>query len=157
MKAGFVTPDGADALCYAKGMKIEEVLDFVKKQGLMQLATVNSEGKPEASVVEFGELADFTIVIDLLMDSRKYKNLQSNPNVAVVIGWDDSITVQLEGEAHELSGVELEAAKQAYFAKTPWSKKWESNPSIVYFAIKPHWVRYSDLNKTPWQIQEFNL
>lgn len=138
-------------------MKIEDVLEFVKKQGLMQLATVNSESKPEASVVEFGELDDFTLVIDLLTDSRKYKNLQSNKNVAVVIGWDDSITVQLEGEAHELRGAELEVAKQAYFAKNPQAKKWEHAPGIVYFAIKPHWVRYSDLNETPWYIQEFKL
>lgn len=38
---------------------------------------------------------------------RKYKNLQDNPRVSFVIGWDDDISVQYEGIAVELKGEEL--------------------------------------------------
>ncbi|MCA9325362.1 pyridoxamine 5'-phosphate oxidase family protein [Candidatus Saccharibacteria bacterium] len=138
-------------------MSIEDVLEFVKKHDLMMLATVDDNGKPEAAVVEFGEKDDFTIVIDTLTTSRKYKNLQSCNNVAVVVGWDNSVTVQFEGSATELLGPALEAAKQAYFAKNPRAKKWADRPDVAYFAIKPNWIRYSDLNQDPWLIEEFSL
>jgi len=138
-------------------MKKEEVLKFIKKHDLAVVATVSVENKPQASVVEFGELDDLAIIIDLLKTSRKYKNLQSNRNVAVVIGWDDNITVQMDGIAHELSGEELEKAKIAYFVKNPRAKKWANNPDIVYYVLKPYWIRYSDVTKHPWLIEEFSL
>lgn len=138
-------------------MKLEDIWVFVRQHDLMMLATVTAEGKPEASVVEFGETDDFTIIIDTLMSSRKYENLQENPEVAMVIGWDDSITVQLEGRAEELSGRALEQAQQAYFAKNPRAKKWANRPEVAYFTIKPSWLRYSDLNQNPWQVEELDI
>ncbi len=138
-------------------MKLEEVLNFVRKHDIMTIATVSPEGKPEAAVVEFGELDDGTLIIDTLTSSRKYHNLQTNPDVAVVIGWDDSITVQLEGQARELAGDELQAAQAAYFAKNPRAKKWADREGIAYFAITPTWIRYSDLNQHPWLIEDFRL
>ena len=137
-------------------MKIEEIFGFIKKHDLMLLATVNGD-KPQAAVVEFGELDDMTLIIDTISTSRKYKNLQRNPNIAAVIGWDDSVTVQIDGTAHELSGDKLAQAKQAYFAKNPRAKKWENRPNMVYIAIKPTWLRYSDLRQNPWLVQEFLL
>ncbi|MBI4034478.1 pyridoxamine 5'-phosphate oxidase family protein [Candidatus Saccharibacteria bacterium] len=138
-------------------MKPEEVLEFINGQRLAVIATVDEGSQPEAAVLEFGELDDFTIVIDAFESSRKIKNMQSNNKVAVVIGWDGDITVQLEGTAHKLEGEELKRAKTAYFAKNPRAKKWENTPGIVYFAIKPHWVRYSDLNQHPWFVKEFDM
>lgn len=137
-------------------MTKEDILQFVKGQSLAVIATVSKNGSPEAAVVEFGELDDFTIVIDTLKTSRKYKNLQVNPKVAIVVGWDENITVQINGVANELSGPELEEAKTAYFSKNPRAKKWADKLGIAYFAIKPEWLRYSDLNQTPWKIIEFN-
>lgn len=129
----------------------------MKEHGLMVVSTVSADGKPQAAVVEFGETDDFTLIIDTLKSSRKYKNLQTNRNVAVVVGWDNDITVQIDAIAHELSGAELQEAKQPYFAKNPRAKEWESNPDIAYFAFKPTWIRYSDVSKKPWLIEEFTL
>jgi len=136
-------------------MKKNEILDFVKTNNLAVIATADTNGKPEAAVVEFGELKDLTIIIDLLDTSRKYKNLKDNKNVAVVIGWDNEITVQMDTLASELSGDELKIAKNAYFAKNPRAKKWEDKPGIVYFALKPVWAHYSNVGKSPWVIEEF--
>lgn len=138
-------------------MNKEDVLKFIKAQNLAVVATVNPQGKPQASVVEFAELDDLTIIIDLLKTSRKYKNLQTNKNLAIVIGWDNDITVQIDGKAHELSGGELEHAQKAYFVKNPRAKKWANKPDIAYFALKPYWIRYTDLNQTPWLVKEFNF
>ena len=138
-------------------MKKEDVLEFIKKHDLAVISTVGSDNKPQAAVLEFGELDDFTIIIDMLNTSRKYKNLQTNPNAAVVIGWDKNITVQIDGTAYELAGQKLKEAQEAYFAKNPRAKKWANRPGIVYFAIKPSWIRYSDLNQHPWLVEEFSL
>lgn len=138
-------------------MKLSELLSFIKQQNLATVATVDANAAPEAAVVEFGELDDLTIIIDMLTSSRKYKNLQANKQVAVVIGWDDDITVQMNATATELSGEDLENAKLAYFAKNERAKKWADHPGIAYFALKPYWIKYSDVGQHPWVIQEFDL
>ena len=138
-------------------MDKNELLDFIKKHDLMLLSTMSEAGKPQAAVVEFGELDDLSLIFDTLQTSRKYRNLQHSKGVAVVIGWDDNITVQIEGTAHELSGDELEQAKQTYFIKNPRAKKWANKENIAYFIIKPTWARYSDLNRDPWDIREMEL
>ena len=135
-------------------MKREGVLKFVKQHRLAVVSTISAKSKPEAAVVEYGELEDLTIIIDTLKTSRKYKNLQTNKSVAVVIGWDEDKTLQIDGIASELNGQELERAKVAYFSKNDRAKKWESRPDIAYFAINPDWLRYSDVSKSPWQIEE---
>jgi general stress protein 26 len=138
-------------------MTKEEVLSFIKGNHLAVVATSNANGTPQAAVVEFGELNDFTIIIDTLSSSRKYKNLKTNKNVAIVIGWDNDITVQIDALAIELSGGELEQAKRAYFKKNTRAKKWQDMPNISYFAFKPKWLRYSDLSKDPWYIKELSF
>ncbi|HET9850806.1 MAG TPA: pyridoxamine 5'-phosphate oxidase family protein [Candidatus Saccharimonadales bacterium] len=133
-----------------------DILEFLKSHNLAVVATVDGD-KPQAAVVEFGQLDDLTVIIDTLKTSRKYQNWRANPKTAVVIGWDEDKTLQLDGMATELSGAELERAKQAYFTKNPRAKKWADRPEIAYFAIKPSWLRYSDVSKRPWQIEEFKF
>jgi pyridoxine/pyridoxamine 5'-phosphate oxidase len=135
-------------------MTAQDILDFIKQHDLAVISTVDPSGTPQATVVEFAELDDLTIVIDTLTTSRKYKNLQTNKEVALVIGWDKNVTVQINAIATELSGDDLAAAKKAYIAKNKRAKKWESRPDISYFGFKPKWIRYSDVGKEPWRIEE---
>ena len=95
----------------------EDAFDFIKSNDLAVVATTSSQGSPQAAVVEYGELDDFTIIIDTLTSSRKYKNLRENNKTAIVIGRDNDITVQIDAVATELNGEELDVAKQAYFKK----------------------------------------
>ncbi len=90
--------------------------EFLRKNKLAVLSTVSS-GKPQSAVLEFSETDDLEIVFDTLSTSRKYKNLKNDKNVSLVIGWDENVTVQYEGEANELSGAELEKCKNIYFEK----------------------------------------
>ncbi len=130
------------------------ILEFVKQHRLATLSTVASDNKPEAAAIEFGENDNFELIFDCLETSRKYKNLLVNHNVAFVIGWDENVTVQYEGEAHELSGAGLAKHKDEYFRKNPRAKKWENVPGIKYFKVVPKWIRYSDVRKHPWEIRE---
>lgn len=137
-------------------MDKNKVLDFIKKQKLAVLSTIGSIA-PESSVLEFGETNNLEIIIDMFDSSRKYKNLQTNPNVSLVIGWDENITVQYEGVASELFGEEKEKYQKIYWEKNPEAKRWATRERIVYFKISPKWIRYSDLNSHPWKIFEFNF
>lgn len=129
------------------------ILDFIKKQKIAVISTVG-DNKPESAVLEFGETDKLELVFDTFITSRKYKNLQINQHVSFVIGWDEDITVQYEGIAEELIGKKGTKFKQAYWEKNPQAKRWESNKNIAYFRVTPKWIRYSDLNKDPWDIFE---
>ena len=134
----------------------QRILEFIKKHQIGVIATTDGV-KPEAAVVEYGETDDLELIIDAFISSRKCKNIFQNPKVAFVIGWDDNITIQYDGEATELKGVELAKYKVVYFKKNPQAKKWEHREGITYFKIVPKWIRYSDLNKSPWEVFEISL
>ena len=133
------------------------ILDFIKKHTIGVVSTVTPNNMPQAAVVEFGETNDLEIIFDTLSDSRKYKNIQTNNNVAFAIGWDEDITVQYEGKAFELNGEELTKYKVIFFKKLPHARKWEKVKGIKFFKIVPNWIRYSDLRKHPWDVFEIRF
>lgn len=134
----------------------ECILRLLKKTKLAVISTIGDLA-PESAVLEFGETEDLELIFDTLNSSRKYKNLKRNKHVSFVIGWDENITVQFEGHAKELSDSELKEAKEIYFAKNPEAKRWEAREGITYFSVSPKWIRYSDLNKTPWDVEELRF
>lgn len=133
--------------------KKQIILDFIKKQKLAVLATVGKTA-PESSALEFGETDDLEIIIDMYNSSRKYKNMKNNPNVSLVIGWDEDITIQYEGVAEELKEDKKRKYQNIYWLKNPEAKRWADREGITYFKISPKWIRYSDLNVHPWKIFE---
>jgi general stress protein 26 len=130
------------------------ILDFIKKEKLAVISTVGEDSKPESAVLEFGETSNLELIFDTFITSRKYKNLKTNKNVSFVIGWDENITVQYEGIATELSGTELKKYQRYYWDKNPKAQRWEDRDGITYFKVVPTWIRYSDLNESPWKILE---
>ncbi len=131
-----------------------ELYDFINGHKLGVVATVSSMNLPEAAVVGIAVTTDLEIVFDTIETSRKSQNLRLNPKIAFVVGWDDEITVQYEGEGDEPKGSELERCKQAYFERWPDGPEREQWPGITYFRVRPMWIRYSDFNKTPALITE---
>lgn len=144
-------------LCYDYCMSKEALLAFIQKHELAIISTVSPEGKPEAAVVEFVAASNFKLIFDTSSYTRKYSNLKNNPSVAFVIGWDNNVTAQYEGTAKELSGKELQEAKQIYFSKIPKALKWGNNPDIAFFKVSPVWIRVTDLNRKPWGVNEYEF
>jgi general stress protein 26 len=132
------------------------VLDFIKKHKICVLATITPDGHPEAGVIEFGETDNLELIFDTFKTYRKYKNLKNNPDVAVVIGWDENVTIQYEGRAAELSGQELKKYQALYYAKNPDAEKWLKFPEVTFFKVIPQWLRYRDGNTDPMTIFEIN-
>jgi hypothetical protein len=83
-------------------------------------------------------------------------NIATRPEVAFVVGWDDEITVQIEGVARRAQGPELAAAKAAYFAVWPDGRARETWPDIAYIVVAPRWLRYSNFAAGP-QVVEFRI
>ena len=125
-------------------MKKTEILTFIYSHDLCVLSTVNPKNTPEAAVIKFAITNNFEIIFNTYNTYRKYKNMHSNQNVAVVIGGEKGITVQYEGKVQELSGKELEQYS-ALFHQKHTKSKWHTHPQTRFFKIIPVWLRYSDV------------
>jgi pyridoxamine 5'-phosphate oxidase len=97
----------------------------------MVLATVDGRGQPSARVVLCKEIAPRagTIVFYTNYQSRKGRDLKSNPRAAVVFHWDHRHRqVRAEGRVEPLA----QAESDAYFRSRPWQSRigaWASQQS----------------------------
>jgi general stress protein 26 len=120
------------------------LLAFLRGHRLCVQASVSPTGAPQAAVVGYGVSDDLEIVFDVLETTRKVTNLRREPRIALVIGWDEEQTVQLEGIADEPAGAELARLKEVYFAAWPDGRGRERWRGITYVRVRPTWARYSD-------------
>ena len=138
--------------------KRKKILDFIKRHHIGVLSTVNQKHLPQAAVVGFAENEKFEIFFGTFTDSRKFQNLVYNAHVAMVIGWEEGKTVQLEGLAQEITHKdEIENITKIQLAKIPSAAKYVKLSHEPFFKIQPSWIRYSDLSVDPWHICEINF
>lgn len=120
------------------------LLAFLRRHRLCVQASVSDVAAPQAAVVGFGVSDNLDIVFDTLGTTRKMANLRRNPRIALVVGWEEEQTVQIEGVADEPEGAELERLKSVYFAVYPDGPERQSWPHITYVRVRPTWARHSD-------------
>src|ERR1700730_8044433 len=98
-------------------MPLEEIFDIAKRKRFLVVSTVNESGAPEAALMGFALTQAKEVVFDTLSTSRKAVNLARNPAAALVIGWDENVSLQIEGVARRPVGEDLASAKAAYFGE----------------------------------------
>lgn len=135
-------------------MTRSELHQFLANHSLAVVGSISPEGVPQSALVGIAVTEGLEIVFDTLNTSRKYRNLVSNTKACVVIGWEGETTVQLEGEAFLPEGEALMRYKSVYFTKWPDGPSRQSWPGLVYFVIRPRWLRYSDYSQQPAVIEE---
>ncbi len=135
-------------------MKRDELVRFLRKYKLAVQASVAPGGAPQAAVVGFAVSDELEIVFDTLETTRKYRNLRADPRIALVIGWDDEVTAQIEGVADFPTGEELERVRDCYFVAYPDGRDRLAWPGITHARVRPTWIRYSDFTKDPPHIVE---
>ena len=133
-----------------------ELVTALRRYKLAVQASIGADGSPQAAVVGFAVSDALEIVFDTVSSSRKYRNLRDDPRVALVIGWEHEITVQIEGVADLPIGDELERARACYFATYPDGRERLAWPGITHFRVRPTWVRYSDFTRNPPRIVELS-
>jgi hypothetical protein len=130
---------------------------FMTRWKLGVLGTLSHTNTPQSALVGIAVSERLEIIFDTVQTSRKYPNLIAHPACTFVIGgWSaGEQTVQYEGTAEELKSPHLERYQEIYF-KTwldgPARMSW---PGIVYFVVRPTWIRYSDFDQNPPLIREF--
>jgi pyridoxine/pyridoxamine 5'-phosphate oxidase len=137
-------------------MTLEEIFDIARSKRYLIVSTVNDSGAPQAALMGFAWTRANEVVFDTLSTSRKAANLASNPIAALVIGWDDNISLQIEGLARRPLGDDLASAKEAYFRAWPDGRAREDWPNIAYVVVQPKWIRYSNYSGAP-VVEEFKL
>jgi len=118
-------------------------------------ASVSPSGAPQAAVVGVVITDRFELFFDTLDVSRKVQSFRHNSKVAFVM-WTGERTVQFEGVADEPQGQELELLKELYFARFPEGRDRQNWPGLTYVRARPTWIRYSDFDKRPPLVVEFN-
>ena len=130
---------------------------FLSSHKLGVLSSIGGANTPQSALVGIAVTAELELIFDTVKTTRKYPNLKARPRCSFVIGWAAEQTVQYEGEAEELSGPELQRRQETYFRVWPDGPSRLSWPGIVYFVVKPRWIRYSDFAQDPPLIQEFSF
>lgn len=138
-------------------MTLEEVFDIARRKRFLVVSTVGESGAPEAALMGFAVTPANEIVFDTMSTSRKAVNMERNPNAALVIGWDDNVSLQIEGLARRPAGDDLRSAKAAYFHAWPDGRARENWPDIAYVVVQPKWIRYSNYGAGPPAVEEFTL
>src|SRR5260370_23425252 len=134
-----------------------DLYPFIARHKLAVLSTVSGSNPPQSALVGIAITPHLEIIFDTVKSSRKYPNLIAQPVCSFVIGWAGEQTVQYEGEAEELESPELERYQETYFKVWPDGLSRLSWPGIVYFVVRPAWIRYSDFDQSPPLIREFRF
>ena len=133
-----------------------ELIAFLRRYKLAVQASVASNGAPQAAVVGIAVSDQLEIIFDTLESTRKYQNLLADPRIALVIGWDDAVTVQLEGTVDFPEGAERERIRECYFVPYPDGRERLVWPGITHARVRPSWLRYSDFTQEPAHVQEWD-
>ena len=133
-----------------------ELVAFIRRHRYAVESSVSPARGPQAAVVGIAVSDDLELVFDTLASTRKVENLRRAGRIALVIGWDEEQTVQLEGTADEPTGPALEALQRVYFAAFPDGPTRLTWPGITYFRVRPTWVRYSDFRGPAPRIVELS-
>src|ERR1700722_220844 len=131
-----------------------ELYQFLTGHALAVVGSVSTEGAPQSALVGIAVTEDLEIVFDTLSTTRKYRNLVSNRKASVVVGWEGEKTVQFEGEAFLPEGEELARYKKVYFSKWPDGVDRQTWLGLVYFVVRPRWIRFSEFDQRPPRIEE---
>lgn len=127
---------------------------FVRDRGLAVLATCGPDGAPQAALVGVAATGRGELVFDASRRSRKVRNLTADPRVALVVGFDDEVTVQCEGLADLPSGAEHRRCLEAYLRQYPDGRRRAEDPDTVHVRVRPQWVRSCDYGADPVRIEE---
>jgi len=130
---------------------------FIAQCRLGVLSSLAEAGEPQSALVGIAVTPKLELIFDTVKTSRKYGNLIARRRCSFVMGWAGEQTVQYEGEAAVLQGQELKRCQAVYFQAWPECLTHLSWPGIVYFVVKPSWIRYSDFDQNPPLIQEFRF
>ena len=116
-----------------------------KEQRLAVLATVDSEGKPYTSLMVFTIDEDLShLFFATRADTRKYRNLQHEADVALLIDnrqeqaedLQKALAVTIEGRVYEVKEAALPGVRQVMTARHPQMETFLTQPETCFFFVE---------------------
>jgi len=92
---------------------MNEVLRFLKENSVMRIATASADGKPRASIVEYGMVGN-SMIFATHHGSIKDANIAANPLVSLSVGAAPTY-LTIDGAATDASPDEIEAFNKILF------------------------------------------
>lgn len=130
-----------------------ELYTWLDEQILCTIGTVGVGGYPNGATVAFSQTQALEFVIITDTSSRKAANMRANSKVSLTItNEDERYTVQLEGDARELSWDEFATYERHHYEKLPFSLPFKDIPGQTPFLIVPTHLRFSDVSVRPWEL-----
>ena len=140
----------------------KQVLDFLRQRKHAGISTVTSKGSPEAATIYYGVDKHFNFYFPTGTLSRKFKNIQKNPHVALAItDTKKLITIQMEGVAKVIHKIKKNGEPIQILTKalTPDLREtlqslWDPVPPVIkmkngdlaILQVEIKWVRYADFS-----------
>lgn len=129
---------------------VERAYRFLESHPAGVISTVQPDGMPHAVVVYFTINKEFEMFFVTKVETRKYRNIRSNPN-AVIVSFDNfsQTTVQVTGVVSEEKDDKLRRAllstldrltEAGTYSRTPPITKLEAGEYIV-LKLKPEMIR----------------
>ncbi len=129
-----------------------EFIAFVRVARLAVVSTTNAAGNPEAALVEIAVTDAGELLLDTPTTTRKVRNIEETPRVALVVGWSDQVSIQVEGMAEILAGDARSAYGQIFEAQFPGSRAMHEDFTLI--RVVPDWLRYYDAHPNSYQVTE---
>lgn len=133
-----------------------KLYEFIRARPLAVIATADKAGKPEAALINIAVTPDLEIVFETTSATRKFVNLETNPEVALVVGWEGEQSLQYDGIADQLEGTALDRFRSEYITCFPDKDSHQYWPGNSYFRVRPLWIRFSDYDP-PRRIEEYRF
>lgn len=130
----------------------DSVVAFVRTQGRGVVATVSSGGTPEAALVGLVALDDGTILFTTRASSRKYENIARRSAVALVVGTEGEVSLQIEGTATIASAERRAELADVFLSHAPGSRV--RDPAFALVIVTPTWVRSYDVSGAEAVVRE---
>jgi PPOX class probable F420-dependent enzyme len=138
-------------------MDVSELVAFVRERTLAVVATLGPDGFPQAALVGMAATERGELVFDASASSRKVANIRRDPRIAAVVGWEDEVTMQVEGRADVPQGADRDRCLEAYFLTFPGGRERARSADITHIRVVPGWLRYSDFRPRTRGSQEIRF
>jgi hypothetical protein len=134
----------------------DELKKFMQSHRLAVIATAGRDRKPEAALVDIAVTDALEVIFETTSATRKINNLRENPQVSLVIGWNDNKTLQCDGLVDQPLGREQERVIQQYLTTYPEKASHQHWPGNHHFRVRSLWMRFSDYH-SPRSVVEFQF
>lgn len=123
---------------------------------LCVLATSSSTAQPWCSVMGYAIGDNKTIILSTLKTTKKWKNLEENKKVGLLVGWDmETPSIHCEGIATLVTdGDEHKKTSELFFSQNPYAAKFKTT-NTVFIIIKPTFMRITDFRTAPPTVDEY--